>query len=79
MPQLPTIVKAIGICCYLGLTMGSSVAADLVAMFSLHIYLFYIAATAIYSWHLSVLYSLFNVFRGGLHHASIANQCIDVK
>ena len=44
--------------------MPLSVASDLLALSTLHLYLFHLLMTSLYRWHLSVIYSLQNIFRG---------------
>ncbi|KAF9400797.1 phosphatidylinositol N-acetylglucosaminyltransferase subunit gpi1 [Mortierella sp. AD011] len=48
----------------LGATMALSLISDLLAFTTLHIYWFYMVAARIFHWQLTILYSLFNLFRG---------------
>lgn len=41
-----------------------SFASDLLSLLTLHIFVFYLMATSVFSWHLSMLGALFNIFRG---------------
>lgn len=41
-----------------------SFASDLLSLLTLHLFVFYLMATSIFSWHLSMLGALFNIFRG---------------
>jgi phosphatidylinositol glycan class Q protein len=43
-----------------------SFASDLLSLLTLHLFLFYILATSLFSWHLSMLGALFNLFRGNV-------------
>lgn len=44
--------------------MALSLISDLLAFTTLHIYWFYMVAARIFHWQLTILYSLFNLFRG---------------
>ena len=44
--------------------MTLSLISDLLAFTTLHIYWFYMVAARIFHWQLTILYSLFNLFRG---------------
>jgi len=44
--------------------MSLSLISDLVSLFTLHIHCFYIASARIYSWQLTIITSLFHLFRG---------------
>ncbi|KAJ3025219.1 UNVERIFIED_CONTAM: phosphatidylinositol N-acetylglucosaminyltransferase subunit gpi1 [Siphonaria sp. JEL0065] len=48
----------------MGATFAISLLSDLVAVFTLHLYLFYIVAAKIYSWQVDAILSLFTIFRG---------------
>jgi hypothetical protein len=63
-PQLADIIYLIGLSGYLGATMVLSLASDFLSLATVHIYVFYLMATRIFSWHLGIIYSLFNIFRG---------------
>lgn len=62
--HLPSVVHLIAYSACGGTTLALACVADLVSICTFHVWLFYIAGTAIYSWHLSVLYALSNIFRG---------------
>lgn len=47
--------------------MSLSLVSDLLAFTTLHIYWFYMVAARIFHWQLTILYSLFNLFRGMAH------------
>ena len=44
--------------------MPISLCSDLVSLLTLHIYSFYIASARIYNWQLTIIISLFHLFRG---------------
>lgn len=62
--QLPSIITIVAYSSFCGTTVALACLADLISLCTFHIWLFYVAATAIYSWHLSALYTLANIFRG---------------
>lgn len=64
LPYLPTMVYLLGLSGLLGTTMFFSFASDLLALLTFHIFVFYLMATSIFRWHLSMLGALFNIFRG---------------
>ncbi|ORY41449.1 N-acetylglucosaminyl transferase component-domain-containing protein [Leucosporidium creatinivorum] len=64
LPFLPTMVYLLGLSGLLGTTMFFSFASDLLALLTFHIFVFYLMATSIFRWHLSMLGALFNIFRG---------------
>ncbi|KAM0792267.1 hypothetical protein ACM66B_004959 [Microbotryomycetes sp. NB124-2] len=64
LPHLPAIVYVVGLSGLLGTTMFISVASDLLAVLTLHLFVFYLMATCIFRWHVSMLGALFNIFRG---------------
>ncbi|KAK4992479.1 pig-Q [Elasticomyces elasticus] len=47
-----------------GASLPISLTSDLITLLTLHIYSFYIASARIYNWQLSILASLFHLFRG---------------
>jgi len=63
-PYLPGIVSFIGFSSFAGATMPISLCSDLLSILTLHIYCFYIASARIYNWQLSIIISLFHLFRG---------------
>lgn len=65
-PFLPALVYTLGMTGFLGTTMFFSFASDLLSLLTLHLFLFYILATSLFSWHLSMLGALFNLFRGNV-------------
>lgn len=62
--ELPFVIRVVGLSAWLGTTMSLSMASDLLALSTLHLYLFHLLMTSLYRWHLSVIYSLHNIFRG---------------
>lgn len=63
-PHLPGIVHFIGFSAFAGATMPISLFSDLVSLLTLHIYSFYIASARIFHWQLTIIISLFHLFRG---------------
>ena len=63
-PSLPHIVRFIGFSSFAGASMPISLFSDLVSALTLHIYSFYIASARIYNWQLTIIVSLFHLFRG---------------
>lgn len=63
-PMLPSIIQFIGFSSFAGASMPISLFSDLVSMLTIHIYSFYIASARIYNWQLTIISSLFHLFRG---------------
>ncbi|KAG0265325.1 phosphatidylinositol N-acetylglucosaminyltransferase subunit gpi1 [Mortierella polycephala] len=63
-PIVPMVINMIGLSGAFGATMSLSLISDLLAFTTLHIYWFYMVAARIFHWQLTILYSLFNLFRG---------------
>ena len=63
-PYLPTIVYVIGCSSFAGASMPIAIFSDLLSLLTLHIYCFYIASARIFNWQLTIIYSLFQLFRG---------------
>jgi phosphatidylinositol glycan class Q protein len=63
-PYLPTIIHYIGFSAFAGATMPISLFSDLVSLLTLHILSFYIASARIFHWQLTIIISLFHLFRG---------------
>ncbi|KAL1303230.1 hypothetical protein AAFC00_006645 [Neodothiora populina] len=63
-PALPGIIRFIGFSSFAGASMPVSLFSDLTSILTLHIYAFYIASARIYSWQLTIIVSLFHLFRG---------------
>ncbi|KAH7085248.1 N-acetylglucosaminyl transferase component-domain-containing protein [Paraphoma chrysanthemicola] len=63
-PYLPLLIQVIGFSAFAGATLPISIFSDLVSLLTLHIYSFYIAAARIFHWQLTIMISLFHLFRG---------------
>ncbi|CAI6338783.1 unnamed protein product [Periconia digitata] len=63
-PHLPKMVQLIGLSAFFGATVPISLFADLASLFTMHIYAFYVASTRIFHWQLTIIISLFHLFRG---------------
>lgn len=63
-PTTPLILQAIGMSGVFGVSMIISLSSDLLAFMTLHVYWFYMVAARIFNWQFTILYSLFNLFRG---------------
>ncbi|KKY20191.1 putative n-acetylglucosaminyl transferase component gpi1 [Diplodia seriata] len=58
------VIQFIGFSSFAGATMPISLFSDLVSVLTLHIYSFYVASARIFNWQLSIILSLFHLFRG---------------
>jgi len=63
-PHLPKIVYFIGFSSFAGASMPIAILSDLVSLLTVHIYSFYIASARIFNWQLTIIMSLFHLFRG---------------
>ncbi|KAF2835767.1 N-acetylglucosaminyl transferase component Gpi1 [Patellaria atrata CBS 101060] len=63
-PFLPGIVHFIGFSSFAGASMPISLFSDLISILTLHIYSFYVASARIFNWQLTIIISLFHLFRG---------------
>ncbi|KAF9428548.1 phosphatidylinositol N-acetylglucosaminyltransferase subunit gpi1 [Podila epigama] len=63
-PLVPMVINLIGVSGVFGATMSLSLVSDLLSFTTLHIYWFYMVAARIFHWQLTIIYSLFNLFRG---------------
>ncbi|KAI0399452.1 N-acetylglucosaminyl transferase component [Xylaria palmicola] len=63
-PLLPHIVWFIGFSSFAGASMPIALLSDLLSALTLHIYSFYLASARIFHWQLTILLSLFQLFRG---------------
>ncbi|KAI8627227.1 N-acetylglucosaminyl transferase-like protein component Gpi1 [Xylariaceae sp. FL1651] len=63
-PLLPQIIWFIGFSSFAGASMPIAILSDLLSMLTLHIYSFYLASARIFHWQLTILLSLFQLFRG---------------
>ena len=64
LPRLPTIVYVIGCSSFAGASMPIAIVSDLLSLLTLHIYSFYVASARIFNWQLTIITSLFHLFRG---------------
>ena len=63
-PVLPHVIYFIGFSSFAGASMPISMFSDLLSVLTLHIYSFYVASARIYNWQLTIIISLFHLFRG---------------
>jgi phosphatidylinositol glycan class Q protein len=63
-PHLPELIRLIGFSAFAGATFPISLLSDMASILTLHIYAFYVASARIYNWQVSILASLFQLFRG---------------
>ena len=63
-PHLPTMVYFIGFSSFAGASMPIAIFSDLLSLLTVHIYSFYIASARIFNWQLTIIVSLFHLFRG---------------
>ena len=63
-PLLPHIVRMIGVSSFAGASLPIALFSDLVSILTVHIYAFYVASARIYNWQLTIIVSLFHLFRG---------------
>lgn len=67
-PALPKMVWFIGFSSFAGASMPIAMFSDMLSMLTIHIYSFYLASGRIYHWQLTILQSLFHLFRGKKHN-----------
>ncbi|EXJ67113.1 phosphatidylinositol glycan, class Q [Cladophialophora psammophila CBS 110553] len=63
-PRLPTVVYVVGCSSFAGATMPIAIFSDLLSLLTMHIYSFYVASARIFNWQLTIIISLFHLFRG---------------
>ncbi|KAJ6167017.1 hypothetical protein N7470_002464 [Penicillium chermesinum] len=63
-PFLPHVIYVIGCSSFAGASMPIALFSDLLSMLTIHIYSFYIASARIFNWQLTIIVSLFHLFRG---------------
>ncbi|KAI1951617.1 pig-Q [Ophidiomyces ophidiicola] len=63
-PYLRHIVYMIGCSGFAGASMALAMFSDLLSLFTIHIYSFYTASARIFHWQLTIIISLFHLFRG---------------
>ena len=64
LPRLPIIVYIIGCSSFAGASMPIAIVSDLLSLLTVHIYSFYVASARIFNWQLTIIISLFHLFRG---------------
>lgn len=65
---LPHVIYFIGFSSFAGATMPISLFSDLISALTVHIYCFYTASARIFHWQLTIIGSLFHLFRGKKHN-----------
>lgn len=63
-PFLPQVIYFIGFSSFAGASMPIALFSDLLSVLTLHIYSFYVASARIFNWQLTIIISLFHLFRG---------------
>jgi phosphatidylinositol glycan class Q protein len=63
-PLLPHVIQVIGFSSFAGASMPVSLFSDLLSLLTMHVYAFYVASARIYNWQLTIIVSLFHLFRG---------------
>jgi phosphatidylinositol N-acetylglucosaminyltransferase subunit Q len=64
LPRLPTIVYFIACSSFAGASMPIAIFSDLLSLLTVHVYSFYVASARIFNWQLTIIVSLFHLFRG---------------
>lgn len=67
-PYLPQVIYFIGFSSFAGATMPIALFSDLLSLLTVHIYCFYTASARIFHWQLTIIISLFHLFRGKKHN-----------
>lgn len=67
-PYLPHVIYFIGFSSFAGATMPIALFSDLLSLLTVHIYCFYTASARIFHWQLTIIVSLFHLFRGKKHN-----------
>ncbi|RMZ84358.1 hypothetical protein DV738_g745, partial [Chaetothyriales sp. CBS 135597] len=63
-PLIPIIVTFVGLSSLAGASLPIAIFSDLISLLTIHIYSFYIASARIFNWQLTIIVSLFHLFRG---------------
>ncbi|KAJ5888529.1 hypothetical protein N7495_008570 [Penicillium taxi] len=63
-PYLPHVIYIIGCSSFAGASLPIALFSDLLSILTVHIYSFYIASARIFNWQLTIIISLFHLFRG---------------
>ncbi|CRK41501.1 hypothetical protein BN1708_001825 [Verticillium longisporum] len=66
--MLPHVVWFVGFSSFAGASMPIAVVSDLLSLLTVHIHCFYMASARIFHWQLTILISLFHLFRGKKHN-----------
>ena len=61
---LQSIIYVVGCSSFAGASLPIALFSDLLSILTVHIYSFYIASARIFNWQLSIIISLFHLFRG---------------
>jgi phosphatidylinositol glycan class Q protein len=67
-PMLPHAIYFIGFSSFAGASMPIALFSDLLSLLTIHIYSFYVASARIFHWQLTIIISLFHLFRGKKHN-----------
>jgi len=67
-PVLPRVIWFIGLSSFAGASMPIALFSDLLSLLTMHIYSFYMASARIFHWQLTIIISLFHLFRGKKHN-----------
>jgi phosphatidylinositol N-acetylglucosaminyltransferase subunit Q len=67
-PLLPQLVLFVGFSSFAGASMSIALISDLISLLTIHIYSFYVASARIYHSQLTIIGSLFHLFRGKKHN-----------
>ncbi|KAF4126168.1 phosphatidylinositol N-acetylglucosaminyltransferase subunit Q [Geosmithia morbida] len=67
-PALPRVVWVVGFSSFAGASMPVAIMSDFLSALTIHIYSFYLASARIFHWQLTILQSLFHLFRGRKHN-----------
>jgi phosphatidylinositol N-acetylglucosaminyltransferase subunit Q len=65
---LPHVIWFIGFSSFAGASMPIALFSDMLSVLTLHIYSFYMASARIFHWQLTIIISLFHLFRGKKHN-----------
>lgn len=61
---MPQLVHVMGLVSFAGASMPIALCSDLISVLMLHIHAFYIASARIFNWQVTIIISLFHLFRG---------------
>lgn len=63
-PHLFLAIRTIGLGGFLGASLSISLMSDFLSLLTFHLYIFYAASARLYDWQITILISLFHLFRG---------------